>query len=199
MKRSPIKPTSPKRAAEIKGGAKMSGTFKIDVAAIRARQGAMGSKVADSLFGKAKGKDSQWEARKKAKAKADKWFSEWIRLRDADEHGMCFCVTSRKRVRKHWREMDCGHYISRAKESTRYDERNCHAQSKRANQYQGGHFLEHGLAIDRIHGPGTREALEKKAGQLCKRTTWDYEVLAKNYKERVDLIKATEPARYFKA
>jgi len=198
MKRSPIKPTSPKRAAEIKGGAKMSGTFKIDVAAIRARQGAMGSKVADSLFGKAKGKDSQWEARKKAKAKADKWFSEFIRLRDADEHGMVTCITNPK-IRKHWREMDCGHWISRAKEATRYDERNANGQSKQSNRFQGGHFLEHGLAIERKFGPGTRDALEKKAGQPCKRTTWDYEVLAKNYKERVDLIKATEPARYFKA
>jgi len=185
MKRSPIKPTSPKRAAEIKGGAKMSGTFKIDVAAIRARQGAMGSKVADSLFGKAKGKDSQRIARKKAKAKADKYFSEWIRLRDADAHGMVTCITNPK-IRKHWRDVDCGHWISRAKESTRYVERNANAQSKKYNRFQGGDFLEHGLAIERKFSPGTREELQRKDGQVCKRTVNDFLCIADNYELRVD-------------
>lgn len=135
--------------------------------------------------------------RAKWKAKADKWFSEFIRLRDSDEFGMAYCVTSRKRVRKFWRLMDCGHWISRAKESTRYDERNCHAQSKRANQYQGGHFLEHELAIERIHGKGTAQQLRDKAGQVCKRTAGDYRFLAESYKARVDRIKETEPGRYF--
>lgn len=175
----------------------MSGTFKIDVAAIRARQGTMGSKVADTLFGKVKAQDSQREARKKAKAKADKWFSEFIRLRDADEHGMVTCITNPK-IRKHWRDMDCGHWISRAKESTRYDEHNANGQSKQSNRFQGGHFLEHGLAIDRKFGEGTRTALELKARRPCKRTVFDYEGLAMFYKERVELIKATEPARYFR-
>ena len=48
MKRSPIKPTSAKRAAEIKGGAKMSGTFKIKAGA------PMSAKVVDRVFGKAR-------------------------------------------------------------------------------------------------------------------------------------------------
>ena len=187
---------SKKRAAAIKDGTvKARGTFIVDLAAIRDRQGAMGAKVADTLFGKAKGVDSQREARKKAKAKADKWFSEWIRLRDADANGMVTCITNPK-IRKHWREVDCGHWISRAKESTRYDERNANGQSKQANRFQGGHFLEHGLAIDRKFGPGTREALEKKAGQVCKRTVSDYLFIADTYAKRVALIKQMEPERY---
>ena len=48
MKRSPIKPTSAKRLAEIKGGAKMSGTFKIKAGA------PMSAKVVDTVFGKAR-------------------------------------------------------------------------------------------------------------------------------------------------
>jgi hypothetical protein len=55
MKRSPIKPTSDKRAAEIKAGAKMSGTFKVDLTALQARGGTMSPKTKDTLFGKAKG------------------------------------------------------------------------------------------------------------------------------------------------
>lgn len=108
---------------------------------------------------------------------------------------MVTCITNPK-IRKHWREVDCGHWISRAKESTRYDERNANGQSKQANRFQGGHFLEHGLAIDRKFGPGTREALEKKAGQVCKRTVSDYLFIADTYAKRVALIKQMEPERY---
>lgn len=188
---------SKKKLADVKAGkVQLRGTFKIDVAEIRAKQTAMSKEVADALFGpKKKPQDSQAEARKKAKARADKWFSEWIRLRDADAEGMVTCITNPK-IRKHWREVDCGHWISRAKESTRYDERNANAQSKHANRFQGGHFLEHGLAIDRKFGPGTREALEKKAGQLCKRTLNDYLFIGDTYKARVMWIKEHEPAKY---
>lgn len=61
---------SPKRAAEIKAGAKMSGTFKIDVAAIRARQGVISPKVADTLFGKAKVSQEPRKALKRTPMKA---------------------------------------------------------------------------------------------------------------------------------
>lgn len=188
---------SAKRKAAIAAGLKMRGTFVMPVGELRARGSTMSKKVADTLFGKGRPQDSQREARKKAKAKADKWFSEWIRLRDADASGMVTCITNPK-IRKFWRDVDCGHWISRAKESTRYDERNANGQSKHSNRFQGGHFLEHGLAIDRKFGPGTREALEKKAGQICKRTVNDYLFLADTYQKRVELIKQNEPDRYFR-
>lgn len=130
----------------------------------------------------------------KAKAKADKWFSEWIRLRDSDEHGIATCITSGKRA--HWRTMDAGHYLSRAKEATRYDERNVHAQSKMQNRYQGGHFMEHGFRIEEKYGRGTVHALEQKAIQPCKRTTSDYLFIAETYKSRVDWIKQHEPTKF---
>lgn len=186
---------SKKRAAAIKDGTvKTRGTFVIDIAAIRARQGAMGAKAADTLFGKAKPQDSQREARKKAKAKAWKVFSEWIRLRDAGPDGRVQCITCPRH--DHWRGMDAGHFITRAKESTLFDERNVSCQCKGCNRFQGGKFYEHGLAIDRKFGPGTREALEKKAGQVCKRTVNDYLFIADTYKKRVELIKENEPERY---
>jgi len=184
-----MKPISNKRLAAIKSGSvKMRGTFAVDAKALQTRIGAMCN---------AKPKDSAQEARKKAKAKADKWFSEFIRLRDSDQFGIATCVTSGKRG--FWRTMDCGHYVSRAKESTRYDEQNCHAQGKQSNRFQGGHFLEHGRALDRLHGVGTRDALERKAGMVCKRTTADYLFLAGAYRERAERIKAVEPERYFGA
>ena len=184
---------SPKRAAAIKSGAvKTNGTFVIDVAAIKARQGTMSGKVADTLFGKRKPQDSQREARKKAKAW--KWFSEWIRLRDAGPDGRAQCITCQRS--DHWRTMDAGHYLTRAKESTLFDERNVSCQCKGCNRFQGGKFFEHGQAVDRKFGPGTREALEKKAGQVCKRTVNDYLFIADSYRKRVELIRMNEPHRY---
>lgn len=73
MKRSPIKPTSDKRAAEIKAGAKMSGTFKVDMTALQARGGTMSAKTKDTLFGKAKGFKSKRKATGEAKVFAEIW------------------------------------------------------------------------------------------------------------------------------
>ena len=131
--------------------------------------------------------------RSKALKYADKWFSLFIRLRDSDEHGIATCVTSGRRG--HWKTMDAGHYISRAKMATRYDPRNAHAQSKQANRFQGGHFLEHGLAVDRIHGPGTRADLELKARMECKRSAADLWAIASHYKGEAERILAEFPGK----
>lgn len=149
---------------------------------------AKASKVLERAFGRSKSSD-----RSKAMKLADKWFSEFIRLRDSDEHGMATCVTSGKLA--HWKAMDAGHYISRAKMATRYDPRNAHAQSKQANRFQGGHFLEHGLAVDRIHGPGTREDLELKARMECKRSAADLWAIASHYKGEAERILAEFPGK----
>ena len=146
---------------------------------------------------KRKGKSAMTERQSAMKA-ADKWFSEWIRLRDSDENGMAFCVTSRKRIRKHWRDLDCGHYISRAKMATRYNERNAHAQSGSANRFQGGHFIEHGIAIERLHGAGTRAELERLAMMECKRSAQDFQHIADHYHGLVLVIRETEPSKYYR-
>jgi hypothetical protein len=138
----------------------------------------------------AKGKSDK----QKAKAKADKWFSMFIRLRDSDENGIATCITSGRRM--YWREGDCGHYLSRAKEATRYDERNCHFQSKQANRFQGGHFMEHGFRIEEKYGRGTCRELELKAMQPCRRTTSDYLFLADCYQKKVELIAQMEPGKF---
>ena len=183
---------SPKRLREIADGTRnRDGSRKVTVADIQARQGAMGKKVADALFGKVKPGKS---AKRKAMEAADKWFSEWIRLRDSDEYGIATCVTSGRRA--HWRTMDCGHYVSRAKQSTRYDESNCHAQSKMANRFQGGHFVEHGNRIDELHGEGTAEALRKKGLLPCRRRVEHFEAIATNYRILVEWIRENKPEKY---
>jgi hypothetical protein len=127
------------------------------------------------------------------KRKADKWFSEFIRLRDSDENGRVKCITCSHT--NHWRQLQNGHWITRGHESTRYDEKNCNCQCRGCN-YNGGQHLKHAVAIEAKYGTGTTAALELKAKLPCKRTSSDYQFLYHTYKERVLRIKEQEPGRY---
>ena len=191
-----LPPLSPKRLSEIKSGkVKMRGTFKINVSAIRDRQGAMGAKVADALFGKSKGPKKPNDAKRIAKAAADRWFSEFIRLRDAGPDGRVTCVTCSHT--DHWRGLQCGHLVTRGHQSTRFDENNASCQCRGCN-YNGGQHVKHAAAIDTRHGAGTSEALHIKAAMRCSRTTSDFQFIADTYKKRVEWIKQHEPDKYFK-
>lgn len=182
---------SAKRKAAIKSGElKTRGTFVVKASEIQARGSTMSKKVTDTLFGKAKPAKN---AKKAAKDAADKWFSEFIRLRDAGPDGRVKCVTCSHT--DHWRYLQNGHLVTRGHQSTRFDEQNCSAQCRGCN-YNGGQHVKHAAAIDARYGAGTSEALHTKAKRRCSRTLGDYQFIAKVYKERVDLIKATEPDKY---
>lgn len=131
--------------------------------------------------------------RQQWKAKADKWFSEFIRLRDSDEHGMVTCVTCSHRG--HWRELQNGHWITRGHEATRFDEMNCNTQCRGCN-YNGGQHLKHEAAIVRKYGNGAVQKLTEKAKQPCKRTSSDYRFIAETYKSRVDHIRQNSPGKF---
>lgn len=188
-----LPPISKKRLERIKSGHEsLNGTFrrKTNKEVITANE-AKRRGIIDAL---SKKPDSKSADRLKAKAKAWKWFSEFIRLRDSDAYGRAQCVTCQRSG--HWRTMDAGHFITRAKESTLFDERNVSCQCKGCNRFQGGKFFEHEQAIDRKFGQGTSQAIKDKAGQVCKRTTEDYLFIANTYRLRVERIKAEQPERY---
>ena len=63
----------------------------------------------------------------KLKKELDKWFSLFIRLRDADSNGLVFCFTCG--CSKYYkRGMQNGHFQSRKHLATRWDEENCQPQ-----------------------------------------------------------------------
>ena len=68
--------------------------------------------------------------------KLDTVFSEYIRRRDADMNGEVQCCTCS--TKKHWKKMDCGHWIRRGYLGVRFDERNAHAQCVSCNQFLAG-------------------------------------------------------------
>lgn len=112
-----------------------------------------------------------------------KVFSEFIRRRDADENGICTCITCG--LQRPWRQMDCGHGIPRQHWGTRYDERNNNAQCKRCNGFEGGSQEAYARAVDIKHGEGTWEHLLLKK-QFGKRlSSFEIDVLTKHYKQKI--------------
>ena len=91
----------------------------------------------------------------RAMAKADRYFSEYIRLRDSDQNCNAICITCRKVA--HISEMDAGHFIDRSHKATRYEEQNVNAQCRACNRFQSGRQYEHGIAIDLKYGAGTAD------------------------------------------
>lgn len=124
-------------------------------------------------------------SKKLAKAKCDKYFSEWVRRSNA-KNDLCTCITCGQMY--HWTRIHCGHFMSRRYESTRYDEKNCAPQCVSCNTFNQGRQYEFGKAIDQKYGAGTADSLEQKSKMLCKRTKSDYEWIAICYKEKLKSI-----------
>ena len=127
--------------------------------------------------------------RKSAMAAADRWFSRYIRLRDATEVGTCKCVTCGNW--HHWKNIDCGHFRKRGNFATRYDPKNTGSQCKSCNRFRGGMDFEFGQAINERWGAGVAESLNIKSRQRCQMKKHDFEFIAEEYKQKAKSL-ATE-------
>ena len=114
---------------------------------------------------------------KLAKAKADRYFSKYIRQRDIDKP----CIT----CGKYTDQKDCGHFISRRFEPVRFDENNAHGQCLKCNRFEYGNQFEHGKHIDKMYGDGTSEKILLKSKMFSKRNIDDYERIAEYYKNKL--------------
>lgn len=120
---------------------------------------------------------------KQLKKKLDEIFSKYIRLRKARK-GVVQCVTCNKFG--YWKEMQCGHYVSRTHLSTRFDERNCNVQCVGCNVFKKGNMDEYALYMKREYGEGILEELNKLKHKSRKITRAEYQEKIQHYK---DLIK----------
>lgn len=190
---------SKKRLAEIASGEVKSdgrSTFKQRTwAEVIASNGVMWHEVREALFGRNKIVHPK-DIRRSAMAAAWKQFSMFIRLRDTDERGRVKCITCP--AVKYWRQMDAGHYVTTAKEATKYDENNVHAQCKGCNKWQGGKPVEYEAAIDRRYGPGTAQKIREKSVRECRRETWHYRFLEDTYRLRVENMRSKSPGKFEK-
>ena len=118
------------------------------------------------------------------KKEADRLFSLWIRQRDSID-GVCRCITCG--TPHQWRYLDCGHFMLRQHEVTRYHEMNCNAQCKACNNkdWNQGKQYEHGLFIDMKNGEGTAQYLLTLSKMTCKRNWLDYKIIADEFKQKL--------------
>jgi hypothetical protein len=117
---------------------------------------------------------------------ADKWFSMFIRLRDADENGIAKCCTCGKYDIV--KQMDCGHFIKRQHMATRFSEVNCATQCKKCNAFEQGRNEDFERYLIKRWGQARVNLL--KLPQTRKLTLYDIDYLSVYYKQ-----KATELAR----
>tara|TARA_R110000764_G_scaffold81725_1_gene161620 strand:+ start:313 stop:720 length:408 start_codon:yes stop_codon:yes gene_type:complete len=124
----------------------------------------------------------------KLKKELDKYFSLFIRLRDATDEGLCQCFTCGKV--DHYKRMQNGHFQSRRFMATRFSEDgNCEVQCQKCNIWEQGMQYRFALNLDAKYGEGTAEELETLARTIVKFTRVDYEEKIGYYKDLVENLK----------
>lgn len=103
----------------------------------------------------------------KLKAKADKVFSQYIRLRDSKD-GIAECITCG--TRKPIKLMQNGHFVTRSASALRFDELNCNAQCTGCNMFKAGEQYLYSKALDLKYGDGTAESLMARRHETKKWT-----------------------------
>ena len=125
----------------------------------------------------------------KLKKELDKWFSLYIRLRDANEYGYTQCFTCGKVGHYKTGGMQNGHFQSRKHLSTRFDEDNCQVQCVACNMFRQGEQFKFGINLDSKYGEGTAEELEILARTTLKISRVEYEEQISYYKILVENLK----------
>ena len=125
----------------------------------------------------------------KLKKELDKWFSLYIRLRDANEYGMVQCFTCGKVGHYKTGGMQNGHFQSRKHMATRFDTENCQVQCIKCNMFSQGEQFKFGLNLDAKYGEGTAEELEYLARTTFKISRAEYEDYISYYKNIVENLK----------
>lgn len=110
----------------------------------------------------------------KLKKKLDEVFSKYIRQKYANQEGQVQCYTCP--IKKHWKEMQCGHFVSRSALATRFSEDNCRVQCVGCNVFGGGQIATFANNLER-ENEGIVTALYKKSQEITK----DYP-----YQEKID-------------
>ncbi len=126
-------------------------------------------------------------ARQKLVKDLDKVFSLFIRMRASDENGFATCFTCGQ-VKK-WKEGDAGHFISRGAYSTRWNETNVQFQDKKCNIFQSGQQYLFSVALNRLHGEGTADALYAMSRQTRKYGVGEIKAMIEIYKDKVERLK----------
>lgn len=102
----------------------------------------------------------------KLKKELDKLVSLYVRQIWANDGGMASCYTCGKVA--HWKNMHCGHFVSRQYLATRWDEDNLRVQCVGCNVFGNGKVFDFEERLVREIGRQRVEAIKSKRHQICK-------------------------------
>ena len=121
-------------------------------------------------------------------AEADRAFCAYIRFRD--QLAGYLCISSGKPLDWSGNNVDAGHYRSRGSaHHLRYDERNCHAQSKHDNRYISGNAVDYRIGLIASIGLAEVEALEADK-KPRKYSNYDLIAIKAKYVAKLKALKA---------
>lgn len=120
------------------------------------------------------------ESRRILIKKLDSVFSLFIRLKFADKNGNVRCFTCG--AFKHYKEIQNGHYVTRGKYSTRWDEDNCRPQCYGCNIGRNGNYpvFSQKLGMKKI------DELVRRGNLTVKYSDIDIKELINKYEEFVE-------------
>jgi len=120
---------------------------------------------------------------KTIKAKLDRIFSEFVRLRDSNSQYYGSCISCGKLV--FWREADCGHFVNRQHMSLRFNERNCNLQCRSCNRFDEGNNIGYAKGLIHKYGKGVIDSLFVIKHQRSNIEDFEAKVLIEHYKQKI--------------
>jgi hypothetical protein len=113
--------------------------------------------------------------------------SKFIRLKEADKDGFNFCFTSG--VKKHWKELQAGHFISRQHLMTRWDENNLRPQTAYDNCYLAGNLKVYAEKLE-AEKKGITEWLYEQSKIVWKPSKFELMELLIHWRQRLRIVES---------
>lgn len=130
----------------------------------------------------------------KAKDKAWKQFSRFIRLRDClattgdIDYGICITCG----LRFHFKELQAGHFVPGRGNAVLFDEDITHAQCQKCNVWLYGNLIEYYPKMLKLYGEERVEQMKALRHESIKYSVEEYLQIAENYKNLGDMIVANQ-------
>lgn len=118
--------------------------------------------------------------------KLDKVFSLYIRLRDSAAYNFKYfrCISCGQI--KPFEQMDCGHFISRTHQATRFDEENAHGECRFCNRFSADHIIAYQRNLEAKIGKDRVDMLLARGRMTKKWSAFELQLLIKHYQQEVD-------------
>lgn len=119
----------------------------------------------------------------KVKKTADKYVSEWVRRKYSDKNGIASCYTCGKKA--HWKQLQCGHFVSRNNSATRYFEDNLRVQCAGCNVWGRGRYDVYADKLLEELGTKRFKELLKKGRSIHQLTVQELEIIIEKAKVEI--------------